>query len=105
MRAKNKSIGDIYYNPMAMDFWFLNKVYYEDYKKEKWTLNLIHNDYQVLFAEVAGFIKVGNLFDLITSKIESIEYIKKHKRKDGFLNLNEWQTADLLKILGDDNNV
>lgn len=27
------------------------------------------------------------------------EYIIRHKRKDGFLNLNEWQTKDLLKIL------
>lgn len=26
-------------------------------------------------------------------------YIEKHKRKDGFLNLNEWQTKDLKNIL------
>lgn len=29
----------------------------------------------------------------------AIKYINKHKRKDGFLNLNEWQTRDLLEIL------
>lgn len=29
----------------------------------------------------------------------AIEYIKKHQRKDGFLNLNEWETRDLLNIL------
>lgn len=27
------------------------------------------------------------------------EYIVRHQRKDGFLNLNEWQTEELLKIL------
>lgn len=34
------------------------------------------------------------------------EFVKKYQRKDGFLNLNEWQTRDLLNILnkvGDDN--
>lgn len=30
---------------------------------------------------------------------EAIELIKKYQRKDGFLNLNEWQTRDLLNIL------
>jgi len=29
----------------------------------------------------------------------AIEYINEHKRKDEFLNLNEWQTRDLLEIL------
>ena len=39
--------------------------------------------------------------ELQQRKVKAIEYIKKHKRKDGFLNLNEWQTRDLLEILGD----
>ena len=30
---------------------------------------------------------------------EAIELIKKYQRKDEFLNLNEWQTRDLLNIL------
>lgn len=30
---------------------------------------------------------------------EAIEFVKKYQRKDGFLNLNEWQTRDLLNIL------
>ena len=34
-------------------------------------------------------------------KKKAIEYIKEHQRKDGFLNLNEWQTRDLLNILQD----
>ena len=29
------------------------------------------------------------------------ELIKQHIRKDGFLELNEWQTRDLLDILND----
>ena len=32
---------------------------------------------------------------------KAIEYINTHKRKDGFLELNEWQTRDLLQILED----
>lgn len=37
---------------------------------------------------------------------ELIEFVKKYQRKDDFLNLNEWQTRDLLNILnkvGEDN--
>lgn len=30
---------------------------------------------------------------------EAIELIRKYQRKDEFLNLNEWQTRDLLNIL------
>lgn len=33
-----------------------------------------------------------------------IEYIKGHQRKDEFLNLNEWETRDLLNILNGDDN-
>lgn len=32
---------------------------------------------------------------------KAIEYINMHKRKDGFLELNEWKTRDLLQILED----
>ena len=37
--------------------------------------------------------------DLLERINKAIEYIEEHKRKDEFLNLNEWQTRDLLKIL------
>ena len=30
---------------------------------------------------------------------KAIEYIEEHKRKDEFLELNEWETRDLLSIL------
>ena len=34
------------------------------------------------------------------SRVEkAVEYIKEHQRKDEFLNLNEWETRDLLNIL------
>ena len=33
---------------------------------------------------------------------KAIKYIETHKRKDEFLNLNEWQTRDLLEILKGD---
>ena len=35
---------------------------------------------------------------------EAIELIKKYQRKDEFLNLNEWQTRDLLNILNKGDN-
>lgn len=35
---------------------------------------------------------------------KAIEFVKEHQRKDEFLNLNEWQTKDLLNILGGDDN-
>lgn len=50
----------------------------------------------------------NDLFILTTANNElhnkidkAIEYIEKHKRKDEFLNLNEWQTRELLEILKD----
>ena len=33
---------------------------------------------------------------------KAIEYIEEHQRKDEFLNLNEWQTRELLNILKGD---
>lgn len=35
---------------------------------------------------------------------KTYNFIKKYQRKDEFLNLNEWQTRDLLEILGEDND-
>lgn len=35
---------------------------------------------------------------------KAIEYIENHKRKDEFLELNEWGTRDLLEILKGDSN-
>lgn len=43
---------------------------------------------------------VAKLGDDYKSRCEkAIEYIKEHQGKDEFLNLNEWQTRDLLNIL------
>lgn len=43
-----------------------------------------------------------DLYEAHTKIGKAIEYIEKHKRKDEFLNLNEWQTRDLLDILRGD---
>ena len=40
-----------------------------------------------------AYIKQKEVLDKIK------EIIKKHKRKDGFLELNEWQTRDILELL------
>ena len=43
---------------------------------------------------------IGNLCKNQKEVIDKIyELIKQHIRKDGFLELNEWQTRDLLKLL------
>lgn len=65
VRVKNKRVGDIYLNPLLGDLWLLNKIYYPEYKKEKWTLNLINDDWKEELEVVKGFIKVGNIYDLV----------------------------------------
>lgn len=65
MKAKNKRVGDIYVNTVMGDLWFLNKIYDPDEDKEVWTLNLIDNDHQVPLAAVGGFIKIGNIYDMV----------------------------------------
>jgi hypothetical protein len=64
MKAKNKRVGDIYLNTLAGDLWVLNKIYDEN-DKYVWTLNLINNDYKTPLSEVKGFIKLGNIYDMI----------------------------------------
>ena len=68
MRVRNKRVGDIYVNTVLGDLWFLNKIYNSEEEKEVWTLNLIDNDHQVPLAYVDGFIKIGNIFDMIEEK-------------------------------------
>ena len=57
--------------------------------------------------ELIGIIKAQKfeIEQLENIRKEVIELIKKYQRKDEFLNLNEWQTRDLLNILnkGDNN--
>ena len=58
--------------------------------------------------ELIGIIKAQKfeIEQLENIRKEVIELIKKYQRKDEFLNLNEWQTRDLLNILNKgDNNV
>ena len=68
MKVKNKRVGDIYFNPLACDLWFLNKIWNDVEEDEVWTLNLIHTDYQVALDEVDKFERIGNIYDLIKTK-------------------------------------
>lgn len=71
-------------------------LYYQD--------DRIHNEYPL---EVSEAKRIFDYIDYLESKckkqkeiIDKIyELIKQHIRKDGFLELNEWQTRDLLKLL------
>lgn len=64
-----------------------NLTTYERLKKENEQLRLI----------LGNQVRIKD--DLLERINKAIEYIEEHKRKDEFLNLNEWQTRDLLKIL------
>lgn len=51
----------------------------------------------ILINNVAEYEDECNKYKEVIDK--TIEYIESHKRKDEFLELNEWQTRDLLDIL------
>ena len=61
------------------------------------------NDEALTKANALLVIKCANLEQQCKKQQEvidkAIEYIEIHKRKDEFLELNEWQTRDLLDLL------
>jgi len=73
MRVFKKRVGDIYLNPLFCDLWILNKIYNHEEKKEVWTLNLVNDDCQELLKYVDGFIKVGNIYDLVEKELDRSE--------------------------------
>ena len=76
----------------------------KDYELLYYQDDRIHNEYPL---EVSEAKRIFDYIDYLESKckkqkeiIDKIyELIKQHIRKDGFLELNEWQTRDLLKLL------
>lgn len=74
--------------------------YLKEFKKE------IELNREAIGESNITFINDNELYGMINSILDkgdridkAIEYIEKHKRKDEFLNLNEWQTRELLEIL------
>lgn len=57
------------------------------------------DEFVELFDEMVNWREESKKQKEVIDKI--YELIKQHKRKDGFLELNEWQTRDLLQILED----
>ena len=53
--------------------------------------------FKELFNEMVNWREENKKQKEVIDKI--YELIKQHIRKDGFLELNEWQTRDLLKLL------
>lgn len=70
MKVFKKRVGDIYYNPFACDLWILNNIWNPEQEKDVWTLNLVHEDCQEELKYVKGFIKVGNIYDLVEEKLK-----------------------------------
>ena len=58
-------VGDIYFNPYALDLWILRKDYLTDSDNEEWILSLVHSDYQEEYLAVKGFIKIGNIYEMV----------------------------------------
>ena len=57
----------------------------------------IQQENQQLKIQVSAREEVANKYKKVIEEVR--EYIKAHQRKDEFLNLNEWQTRELLQIL------
>ena len=84
-------------------------------KKEISLQDLLPNDFYICDGKMVCNIsleKVNAITEIITNlqqeltkykerNEKAIEYIETHKRKDEFLELNEWQTRDLLEMLED----
>lgn len=73
VKVKKKEIGDIYMNPVMMDLWFLRKEYNEEKKKDVWVLQLVHDSYYEELENVVGFIKMGNIYQMLNKNIEAID--------------------------------
>lgn len=67
--TKDMKVGDIYLNPVMLDLWILRKGFIEDYDNEQWLLSLVHDDLVEEYIGVKGFIKLGNIYELVEEKI------------------------------------
>ena len=67
--TKDMKVGDIYLNPIMLDLWILRKGFTEDYDNEQWLLSLVHDDLVEEYIGVKGFIKLGNIYELVEEKI------------------------------------
>jgi len=64
--TKDMKVGDIYLNPVAADLWILRKGFPNDYDNEEWVLSLVHTDYEEEYLAVKDFIKLGNIYEIIS---------------------------------------
>ena len=69
--TEDMKIGDIYLNPIALDLWILKKGFFEDYDNEQWILSLVHDNLEERYLYVKGFIKLGNIYELVEEKIKN----------------------------------
>ncbi len=72
----------------------------EKYKRKKGNYSTYEFDelsYRTLILDVHTMLKENQKYKEVINK--AIKYIETHKRKDEFLELNEWGTRDLLDIL------
>ncbi len=69
METNDRKVGDIYLNTFAEDIWILNKIWNEELEDEVWTLNLVNDDLHEELDCVEGFVKIGNIYDLIKNYI------------------------------------
>lgn len=83
-------------NIKEIDKW-LDEEYGCSYTRLEELFNFEIDKQLKLFDKVEQLEKENKKYKEVIDK--AIEYIETHKRKDEFLELNEWQTRDLLDIL------
>lgn len=71
MRLKKPRIGDIYVNPVMGDLWILREEYDLVTEKFFWEFSLVHSDCQEEAKMVKGFVKVGNIYDMVTKELKN----------------------------------
>lgn len=74
--TKDMKVGDIYLNPIMLDLWILRKGFIEDYDNEQWLLSLVHDDLVEEYIGVKGFVKLGNIYELVEEKIREEYEVK-----------------------------
>ena len=74
MRTSYK-IGDVLYNPFYSDLWIVSERYNEEKEKDELYLKKIDYDYDEEIDVPLGFMKIGNIYELLAPIEEEQKYV------------------------------
>ena len=57
-------IGDILFNPYALDYWVVSSRYNEELDKDELYIKLVKTDYDEDIEIAVSFFKVGSIYDI-----------------------------------------